>query len=113
MNLERDEYYRDLKNLHEDCKKHTSYHVILTMKDGSVFDGIIEEVDSKRVIVLVGEDVIEQDGEDIFSKLRQPYDYRRPRRRARRFRRRNFPLDALAALTLVQYPYLAPLYPFY
>ena len=113
MDLERNDYYRDLKYLHEECKRCMSYHAILTMIDGSVFDGIIEDVDDNRVTVLVGEDIMEQEGADQGNQQqRQPYNYGRPRRRFRRFRRRNFPLNALAALALVQYPYMAPLYPY-
>ena len=115
MNLGRNDY-RDLKYLYDECKRCMSYHTILTMTDGSVFDGIIEDVDNDRVIVLVGEDIMEQEGEDQFEQQqqqRQPYSYGRPRRRFRRFRRRGFPLNALAALSLVHYPYIAPLYPYY
>ena len=113
MALERNDYYRDLKYLHDECKRCMSYHTILTMTDGSVFDGIIEDVDNDRVVVLVGEDIMEQEGENQPDMQRQPYSYGRPRRRFRRFRRRNFPLNALAALSLVHYPYIAPLYPYY
>lgn len=113
MNLERNDY-KDLKYLHDECKRCMSYHTILTMTDGTTFDGIIEDVDNDRVIVLVGEDIMEQEGGEQFDKQqRQPYSYGRPRRRFRRFRRRNFPLNAIAALSLLQYPYIAPLYPYY
>ncbi|WP_300383688.1 hypothetical protein [Clostridium sp.] len=115
MTLERDDYYRDLKYLQDECKRCMSYHVILKMTDGSVFDGIIEDVDDNRIIVLVGEDIIEQEGENQpdMQMKRQPYSYGSPRRRFRRFRRRNFPLNLLATLALVHYPYAAPLYPYY
>ncbi len=61
MALEIHDYNRDDKSLHDECKRHMYYHVILTMADGSIVDGIIENVDGDRVTMLVGEDVMEQD----------------------------------------------------
>ena len=108
MDLERDDYYRNLQNLQDKCRRSISFHVIFTMTDGSVFDGIIEDVDNNRVTALIGEDVMEQD-DDPADNQRQ----RRPKGRHRRFRRRQFPLGSLAALSLLPYPYFAPFVPFF
>lgn len=102
MNSERNDYYRELSNLHDECKKSLYFHAVFTMTDGTTFDGIIEDVNTDTVTVLVGEEVME----DQFSEQRQYYSYGRPRRRFRRFRRRSFPLGNLAALALL--PYVAP-----
>lgn len=111
MNLEKDDFYRDLKGLHDECKRCMYYHTTLTMTDGTAYDGIIENVDPDRIIVLIGEDVMED--EDKAEGQRQYYKYGRPRRRFRRFRRQAFPLATLAALSLLPYPYYAPPYPYY
>ncbi|WP_431803316.1 small nuclear ribonucleoprotein [Halobacillus andaensis] len=107
--------YEDARNLHDQCKKYRYYHVTLSMKDGSSLDGIIEDVGMDRVTVLAGEDVMEQESENE-GYNRQFYDgYGRPRRRFRRFRRRDFPFASLAALALLPYitPYPYPYYPYY
>lgn len=99
---------QDLKKLHDECKNLMYYHVSLTMTDGTTFDGIIENVDDDKIVVLVGEDIIEQDS--TYSDSRQ---FGGPRR-FRRFNRRIFPLAGLAALALLAYPYYAPYYnPYY
>lgn len=114
MDFEINDYYRDLQQLHDQCQKCLFYHTTLTMTDGSTFDGIVENVDKDRIIVLVGEDVLEQDDENNSDQQRQYYSHgRRPRRRHRRFRRQAFPLATLAALSLLPYPYVAPPYPYY
>src|SRR5471030_61052 len=115
MDLERNDYYRDLQNVHDECKRCLYYHTTLTMTDGSIIDGIIENVDADRIIVLVGEDVMEQENENQSDQQRQYHAYgRRPRRRFRRFRRQAFPLGTLAALSLLPYPYIdQPPYPYY
>lgn len=107
MNFERNDYYRDLEDLHDQCKKCAYYHVIVTMKDGNTFDGIIEDADMDGVNMLVGEDVMERDDEE-----RQYHGYGRPRRRFRRFRRRRFPLASLAAVSLLPFPVATPFFPF-
>ncbi|RDY22386.1 hypothetical protein CHF27_013775 [Romboutsia maritimum] len=109
MSLERNTKNRNIQNLYDECKRLKSYHTIFTMKDGSVFDGIIESVDQDCVIVLVGEDVMDEEFENQYNQQRQ---YGRPRR-FRRFRRRSFPLATLIALSLLQYPYYAPPYSYY
>lgn len=119
MDLEGNYDYRDLENLHEKCKRCMYYHTTLTMTDGSTLDGIIENVDPDRIIVLVGEDVMEQEDENQPEGQRQYHSYGPPRRRFRRFRRRAFPLTSLAALSLLPYPYIYqppypyPYYPYY
>lgn len=110
MEFERDSYYSDL---HDKCKRCMFYHATLTMKDGSTLDGIIENVDNDRIIVLVGEDVMEPDDDNENDNHRQYGRRRYPRRRFRRFRRQAFPLATLAALSLLPYPYVAPPYPYY
>ncbi len=115
MEFEREEAYRDLGSLHDKCRKCAYYHVKLTMTDGSAFDGIIENVDPDRIIVLVGEDVMERENENQTDGQRQYYNYHNygPRRRYRSFRRQAFPLATLAALSLLPYPYITqPPYPY-
>jgi hypothetical protein len=116
MDLEREDNYRDLQSLHEKCRRCMYYHTTLTMTDGSTFDGIIENVDPDRIIVLIGEDVMERENENQSDQQRQysNYHYNSPRRRYRRFRRQAFPLATLAALSLLPYPYIIqPPYPYY
>jgi hypothetical protein len=118
MDVKRNEDYRDTQYLHDQCEKNMFYHIVLTMKDGSVIDGVIESVEPDRIIVLVGEDVMEKESNNETNQQRQISGYGRPRRRRRRrrfrrFRRRGIPLASLAALRLLQYPYYAPPYPYY
>ena len=112
MDLEKDDFYRDLKGLHDECKRCMYYHTTLTMTDGTAYDGIIENVDPDRIIVLIGEDVMEPENEDKAEGQRQYHNFGRPRMRHRRFRRQAFPLATLAALSLLPYPYYAPPYPY-
>ena len=99
--------YNEERNLHDQCVKLKFYHVTLTMNDGSSFDGIIEDVDSSNITVLVGEDVLDRVNETVEDqRYYGGYGYGRPRRRFRRFRRRTFPIATLAALALL--PYIAP-----
>jgi hypothetical protein len=113
MDLEREESYSDLQNLHDKCRKCLFYHTKLTMKDGSTFDGIIENVEPDRIIVLVGKDMIDRgDGNKKCNQQRQ-YDYNRYPMRYRYFNRQAFPLASVAALSLLPYPYIAPPYPYY
>ncbi|WP_024621559.1 hypothetical protein [Metaclostridioides mangenotii] len=102
MYLERNNNDINVQNLYDECKRLMSYHIILKMKDGCVFDGIIESVEPDRVIVLVGEDVMDQESSDNQHNLQRQFGHPR---RFRRFRRRSFPLAALIALSLLQYPY--------
>ncbi|WP_102345155.1 hypothetical protein [Bacillus sp. Marseille-P3661] len=114
MNLEVHDYNNNIRNLHDKCRKHMLYHVTLTMTDGSSFDGIIENVDMDRITVLAGEDVMERDNEQESEARYGDYGYGRPRRRFRRFRRRNIPLASLAAIALLPYivPPPVPYYPY-
>ena len=112
MDLERDDYYRDLRAVEDQCKKYLFFHIVLTMTDGNKVDGIIENVDTDGVTMLVGEEVMEEENEDQSNEQRQYHSYGRPRRRFRHFRRRRFPIGNLAALALL--PYIAPpLYSYY
>lgn len=110
MEFEKDDQFRDLKGLYDQCKRCMYFHTTLTMTDGSAFDGIIENVDPDRIIVLIGEDVMDEENENKAEGQRQYYKYGRPRRRFRRFRRQAFPLATLAALSLLPYPYFVPPY---
>lgn len=92
---------RNTQHIHDMCKKYMNYHTYFRMKDGSTFDGIIENVDENYVIVWVGEDVIDYNGEHECNEQRQ---FGSPRRH-RRFRRRFFPLTAFEALLLLTFPF--------
>lgn len=109
--LEIDSYYRDILDLHDKCKRCLNYHATLTMKDGITVDGIVEKVDSDNIIVLVGEDVMEEGGEG--SNQQRQFNMSRQPARFRRFNRRAFPLNALATIALLRYPFIAPPYPYY
>ena len=94
------------QNLKSKCKKYLYYNVTLIMSDGSIFDGMIENIDQDRIVMLVGEDVIDLDDDDEsnYDGNRQHGNvgfHRRPRRRFRRFRRRFFPFANVAALELL------------
>lgn len=91
---------RNCNSLYDKCEDLLNYHVILKMKDNSMFDGIIVDLNEDHIVVLVGEDIFEDD----------KCNKRRPRRRYRRFRRRRFPLLALAAISLLPYHYYYPYY---
>ncbi|WP_407269658.1 hypothetical protein [Radiobacillus sp. PE A8.2] len=99
--------FDDTRNLHDQCKKMMYYHVTITMHDGNTLDGIIENVERDNVTVLVGEDVMENNEDMRYGG----YGFGGPRRRYRRFRRRQFPLAGLTTLALL--PYLAQPYPYY
>lgn len=113
MTLERDDDYKNSADLHDECQSYLYYHITLKMKDGNMFDGIIENVDADHITILVGEDVMGLENENKSNQQRQ-YQDRRPRRRFRRFRRQNLPINSLAALALLPYTYIAPpAYPYY
>lgn len=103
MYLQRNDDSMNTQRLRDECKRLMSYHAVFKMKDGSIFDGIIESVDPDNVNVLVGEDVMDSDFENQYRQLGSPM-------RFRRFRRRSIPLAGLVALSLLQYPYYAPLF---
>lgn len=50
------------------------------MADGIKLDGIIESVDTDSITVLVGEDVIQKEGERRYERNKQYGDHRRFRR---------------------------------
>ena len=100
MYSNKENYNREEGNLQDKCRSLISYHVIFTMRDGNMFDGIIEDVDRDNVTVLVGEDMVEGEGE---SNNRQFGP-----RRFRRYRRRRIPLARLIGLSLLAYPYIFP-----
>ncbi|MEQ8153625.1 MAG: hypothetical protein ABRQ25_01845 [Clostridiaceae bacterium] len=111
MSLERNDYNEDMKSLFDRCKKYQYYHCIITLKDGSELDGIIEDADMDGVNVLIGEDVMEREFDEERQYYGDTHPRRRRRRRFRRFRRRRFPFAALAALALLRYPpYYYPYY---
>ncbi|WP_315080511.1 hypothetical protein [uncultured Clostridium sp.] len=124
MNFEK-EYYKDFekedcyrnfesfRSLQDKCKEYLNYHIMITMTDESMLDGIIVKVDVDGISVLIGEDVIEKEDTEKCSQERQFHGHRRPMR-FRRFRHRSFPFSALAAISLLQYPYIIqPPYPYY
>ncbi|MBY0754167.1 hypothetical protein K5V21_01730 [Clostridium sardiniense] len=113
MSLEETNYHRDTQSLYTDCKRCLNYHVMITLKDGSKLDGIVVEVQPDRVMVLVGEDVMEQDHGSESELQRQPIGFGRPMRRFRSFRPRFFPFGALATVALLQYPFIMPPYPYF
>jgi hypothetical protein len=102
MNLNKENYNRDECNLHDKCGKLMDCHVIFTMRDGSMFDGIIEGVDRDNVTVLVGEDIVDQEGESERNKRQFGP------RRFRRYRRRVVPFSRLVGLSLLAYPFIFP-----
>lgn len=107
MNLEENSCQEDFKQWKDKCNGLLYYHVVLTLKDGSTVDGIIGRVDDDQVIVLVGEDVMEDE-----SRFGRP----RPGVGGGRFRRfspRGFPFARIAALSLLAYPLFFPPYPYY
>nr|WP_317331586.1 hypothetical protein [uncultured Romboutsia sp.] len=95
---------RNVQNMYDECRKLMNYHVVFSTRDGSTLDGIIESVDQDKVIILVGEDIIDQECDNQYNQQRQ---FGSPRR-FRRFRRRAFPLGSLIALSLLAYPFFAP-----
>lgn len=112
MNLEENSCHEDSKQWQDKCNRLLYYHVVLTLKDGSTVDGIIGRVDDDQVIVLVGEDVMED--ESRFG--RPPGGGPRPGGGGGRFRRfgpRGFPFASTAALSLLAYPFFFRPYPYY
>ncbi|MBX0359787.1 hypothetical protein K2225_19040 [Halobacillus sp. Nhm2S1] len=92
---------------YEQCNKMKYYHVMVQTKDGQSFDGIITDVNNDKLTILISEDVMVDENGNAMDERQYGYG----RRRARRFRRRTFPLAGLATLAL--FPYLASPYPYY
>lgn len=110
MVLDRIDYNNNMRDLQSKYKKYLYYNVTLIMSDGSIVDGMIENVEQDRITMLVGEDVMNlDDDEDTYDENRQHGNVgfnRRPRGRFRRFRRRFFPFANVVALQLL--PYIPP-----
>lgn len=115
MNFDRGDNLNSLQDLFDECKNLMDFHIVLIMKDGTSIDGIIEKVDSNGIIMLVGEDVVDQDDDqDQYSDQRQ---FKRPRgmRRHRRFRRRGVPFNVVRGVFPLIYPFypVNPFFPFW
>lgn len=115
----KDDNYRDFRDVENQCKKYLFYHIVLTMADGKEVDGIIENVDSNGITMLVGKDIMEKEDENQSNGQRQYYHDNRPRRRFRRFDREYYPLNTLGKIALLSYiapyafPYPYPPFPYY
>ncbi|WP_291566014.1 MULTISPECIES: hypothetical protein [unclassified Clostridium] len=94
-----------MQSLRDRCNMYLGFHVIITMTDGSMFDGIIDDVDMDGVTMLVGEDMME-DGPDPDPDQYRQFRPRRRRRMFRRFRRRRFPFASIVALSLLPFPFI-------
>jgi len=101
---ENNNYYRDMQSLRDRCNMYLGFHVIITLTDGSMFDGIIDDVDMDGVTMMVGEDMMEDSPDPDPDQYRQ-FRPRRRRRMFRRFRRRRFPFASIAALSLLPFPF--------
>ncbi len=89
----------DVKTL---CKRYMKYHVIAQTRDGSQFEGIIDDMDDDGVTMLVPEEVDGEEREN--DPSRQPYG-----QRYRRFRRQHFPFFLFAFPFFRPYPYTTPI----
>ncbi|WP_454054782.1 hypothetical protein [Clostridium sp. Marseille-Q7071] len=94
-----------MQSLRDRCNMYLGFHVIITMTDGSMFDGIIDDVDMDGVTMLVGEDMMEDGPDPDLDQYRQ-FRPRRRRRMFRRFRRRRFPFASIVALSLLPFPFI-------
>lgn len=113
MSFELMDYYRDSQSLYDECKNCMTYHVVIVMRDGSTFDGIMDDVDADNATILVGEDVIADDMEEPMDR-QESFGHRpRRRRRFRRFRRRKFPMRNIHRIGLLGYPFFVPPFPFF
>lgn len=90
-------------NIADECKRLRSFHVILLLKDGIRFDGIIQDINEEGVLVLVGEDVFKNPSQN--TPNRQNYMYRR-------YKPRFFPFAALATTYIMPYSYYTPFFLF-
>ena len=90
-------------NIADECKRLRSFHVILLLKDGIRFDGIIQDINDEGVLVLVGEDVFKNPSQN--TPNRQNYVYRR-------YKPRFFPFAALATTYIMPYSYYTPFFLF-
>jgi hypothetical protein len=132
---ETDEQIR-AQNIHQTCKHHMYFHVIIKTNDGQQTEGIITDLDKKNVYMLVPQDMMpadeqespqmgpgqvtgQQAGQQQQTMQQQSSHHQNQRQwygrpRYRRFYRQIFPLAALAALSLYPYypPYPYPPYPY-
>lgn len=90
-------------NIADECKRLMNFHVILLLKDGIRFDGIIQDMNDEGVLVLVGEDVFKNPSQN--TPNRQNYMYRR-------YKPRFFSFAALAATYIMPYSYYTPFFLF-
>ena len=90
-------------NIADECKRLRSFHVILLLKDGIRFDGVIQDINDEGVLVLVGEDVFKNPSQN--TPNRQNYMYRR-------YKPRFFPFAALATTYIMPYSYYTPFFLF-
>ena len=113
MKFERENHFNDIGILYDKCKRFLYYHVIITLKDGSTFDGIIKNVEANHITVLIGKDIINTEYKKISDQQRQ-YDEDNHRiQRYRRFEPKDISLNDLTGLYLLPYPYLTSQYPYY
>lgn len=98
MNSNKVNNNRNDSNIQDKCRQLMNYHVVFTLRDGSMLDGIIEGVDDDNVTMLVGEDMVEGEGN---QRQFGP-------RRFRRYRRRRVPFSRLVGLSLLAYPFIFP-----
>lgn len=89
------------------CQRYLKYHVIAQMRDGSQFEGIIDDMDDDGVTMLVPEEVDGEAREN--DPTRQPYG----QRRYRRYRRQHFPFIHFAFPFFIPFPYYHPYFPYY
>ncbi|MBX9137558.1 MULTISPECIES: hypothetical protein [unclassified Clostridium] len=110
MSLEVVGFYRDSESLYDECKRCISYYSLVTMSNGSMLEGIIEEVNNDSVNILVAEYVYEDDYKEEMNR-QQSMEYRQ-RGGFRRFGRRNFPINNINRVRPVRFPYIIPFYPY-
>ncbi|MDN4075648.1 hypothetical protein [Fictibacillus terranigra] len=119
---------RNWGHMHNLCKKHLYFHVIVTMNDGKKTEGIITNVDGQNLHMMVPQDIQQQqagqgsqqgmqamqgqqgtlgreDSEEERIWFGRPWF-------GRRFFPGIFPLASVAALSLYPYYYPYPYYPY-
>ena len=96
-------YYKSSKSIEEQCKCYLFYHVVITLDDGSMVDGIIEEINGGNIRILIGQDMME-DKMNSSRQIGQP-------NRFRRFMPGSYPINRINRIGLLPYPIL-PIYPF-
>lgn len=86
------------------------YDAILILDDGTMVNGIIEQVDDRNIGILIGQDM--QINEDDKDMNRQPNRRYNRYNKYRRYRRRNYPIDRIYGVRPLPYP-IYPGYPPY